>query len=107
MGIAVNPPGNQYPSPAQVLERRDEVARKVFDWFMEESVIDSGTVDALREEHPGWQGDLVEHLILKGYITFPVPIPVPAASTTRGFPITNPGGFDFRSMSAVADEVPE
>ena len=101
------PTPNYYPSPAQVLERRGEVARKVFDWFMEESVIDSGTVDALREEHPGWQGDLVEHLILKGYIAFPVSIPVPAASTPRGFPITSPGGFDVRSMSAVVDEVPE
>ena len=107
MSIAVNPPGNQYPSPAQVLERRDEVARKVFDWFMEESAIDSGTVDALREEHPDWQGELVEHLILAGCITFPVSIPAPAASAPRGFPVTSSGGFDFRTMSAVLDEVPE
>lgn len=107
MSITVNPPGSQHPSPAQVLERRDEVAGKVFNWFMEESVIDSGTVDALREEHPDWQGDLVEHLIMNGYITFHVPIPVPAASAPRGLPVTSPGGFDFRTMSAVADEVPE
>ena len=107
MSIAVNPPGNQYPSPAQVLERRDEVAAKVFNWFNEESAIDHASVDDLREQHPDWQGELVEHLILAGCITFPVPIPVPAASTPRGFPTTSPGGFDFRSMSAVADEVPE
>ena len=107
MSYATYPPTAQYPSPAQVLERRDEVAAKVFNWFMEESVIDSGTVDALREEHPDWQGELVEHLILAGCITFPVPIPVPAASAPRGFQATSPGGFDFRTMSAVADEVPE
>ena len=100
-------PTPNYPSPAQVLERRDEVARKVFDWFNEESAIDRASVDDLREQHPDWQGELVEHLILAGCITFPVPIPVPAASTPRGFPTTSPGGFDFRTMSAVADEVPE
>lgn len=107
MSIAVNPPGNQYPSPAQVLERRDEVAGKVFDWFNEESAIDPYTLDALQVQHPDWQSELVEHLILAGYITFPVPIPVPAASAPRGFPVTSSGGFDFRTMSAVADEVPE
>lgn len=107
MSIALYPPTVQHPSPAQVLERRDEVAGKVFNWFMEESVIDPVSVKDLREQHPDWQGELVEHLILAGCITFPVPIPVPAASTTRGFPATSPGGFDFRGMSAVADEVPE
>jgi hypothetical protein len=100
-------PTPNYPSPAQVLERRDEVACKVFDWFNEESAIDRASVGDLHEQHPDWQGELVEHLILAGCITFPVPIPVPAASTTRGFPATSPGGFDFRGMSAVADEVPE
>lgn len=111
MSIAVNPPTAQHPSPAQVLERRDEVARKVFDWFNEESAIDHEVVATLRDQHPDWQGELVEHLILAGCITFPVPIPVPipvpATSATRGFPVTSTGGFDFRSMSAVADEVPE
>ena len=107
MSITLYPPTAQYPSPAQVLERRDEVAAKVFNWFNEESAIDRASVDDLREQHPDWQGELVEHLILAGCITFPVPIPVPAASTPRGFPTTSPGGFDFRSMSAVADEVPE
>ena len=107
MSIAVNPPGNQYPSPAQVLERRDEVAGKVFDWFKNESAIDSYTLDALQVQHPDWQGELVEHLIMKGCITFHVPIPVPAASATRGLQVTSPGGFDFRSMSAVVNEVPE
>ena len=103
MSITPYPPTAQYPSPAQVLERRDEVAAKVFNWFNEESAIDHASVDDLREQHPDWQGELVEHLILAGCITFPVP----AASTPRGFPTTSPGGFDFRSMSAVADEVPE
>ena len=107
MSITPYPPTAQHPSPAQVLERRDEVAAKVFNWFNEESAIDHASVDDLREQHPDWQGELVEHLILAGCITFPVSIPVPAASTTRGFPVTSPGGFDFRSMSAVADEVPE
>ena len=107
MSITPYPPTAQYPSPAQVLERRDEVARKVFDWFKNDSSIEYETLDALQVQHPDWQGELVEHLILAGCITFPVSIPVPAASTTRGFPVTSPGGFDFRSMSAVADEVPE
>ena len=107
MSIAVNPPAAQHPSPAQVLERRDEVARKVFDWFKEESAIDPVSVADLREQHPDWQGELVEHLILAECITFPASIPAPAASAPRGFPVTSSGGFDFRTMSAVLDEVPE
>ena len=105
MSITPYPPTAQYPSPAQVLERRDEVARKVFDWFNEESAIDHTSVDDLHEQHPDWQGELVEHLILAGCITFPVPAPVQSTGVKRGFPVTSTGGFDFGT--AVRSEVSE